>query len=422
MAANRRATGSGGGGVEGSHLAPPSSRWPFRSIAVVLGVTAFGAGLPTPLYPIYENQLHFSAGTLGLVFAAYTVGVFVTLFFFAPISDYIGCKPVLYVGMLLTVLSGLLFLSATSVATLALARVGSGLAVGATTSTATAAMAGLEPRGDQHHVARVAVAANFGAVAAGVLLSGLFAEYGPEPTKSVFYVLIAASLVGLAFVAMTPETIARAPGPRSFRVPRISVPRDLRSPFWVSTGALAACYSLYGLFGAMAPSLIRVDLAIGNYALAAGFVATMFGSAAFVQLVLGQVRDRRALLVGLPILLAGLAVFVTSDLIRSAPVLVLGAAVLGIGVGLAYMGSVTLIDRISPAGRRPEILSGFYLGGYLALAVPTIGVAESAEFLGLGTAGLLFGASLGVVVGGLFLVLRHTPTPAGGEGRARAPP
>ncbi len=396
------------------------SRWPFRWTAWALSVTAFGAGLPTPIYSIYEREFHFSPAVLGVVFGAYTAGVFLTMFVVAPLSDAWGRKPVLYVGMALTALSGVVFLVASGVLVLALARVVSGLAVGATTSTATAAMAGLEPRGDQHHVARVAVAANFGGVASGVLLSGLWVEYGPDPTHLVFLALVAAALLGVAAIAVTPETVAAPDRRQPVKVRRLRIPPDERVPFWVSAGALAACYSIYGLFGALAPSFLRVGLHVDNYAEAAGFVSVMFGMAAVVQLGLGQVRDRRALLIGLPVLVLGIGAFVLSLPLSSVPLLVAGAAVVGTGVGFAYMGSVTLIDRIAPAEIRSEILSAFYLAGYLALAVPTIGVAVVLDRVGLDAAGLGFGAVLGVVVVVLYFVLRRTPTPPGGEGRPRA--
>jgi MFS family permease len=73
-----------------------SPRRAFRWTAYVLAVTAFAAAIPTPLYPIYEHQFQFSSGTLGLMFAAYTPGVFLTLFFVAPQAERVGRKKLLY--------------------------------------------------------------------------------------------------------------------------------------------------------------------------------------------------------------------------------------------------------------------------------------------------------------------------------------
>ncbi len=399
--------------------APPTSRWPFRWVAFALAVTAFGAGAPTPLYPIFQARYGIGSGELATIFAVYVVGVLLTMFLLAPQSDVLGRKPVLYVGMLFTALSGVAFLFVSGAASLYVARIVSGLAVGATTATATASMAGLEPRRDQHHVARVSVAANFGGVASGILLSGFLVGKVPDGASWIFLVLIGASFLGLLLVALTPETVAIGARLERFKLQRVRVPPAIRLPFWVAAGALAACYSIYGLFAALAPSLLRDHLGIGSPFVGAAIVSVLFGLVAITQLWLGQVRDRRALLIGLPILLVGLLVLVGAVLLASLDVLVGAIALLGIGIAFAYMGSVTLVDRVAPPEVRGETLAAYFIVGYLSLAVPTIGVGVGADRVGLSGAALAFGIGLAAFVVLLGEATRRTPTPPGGGGRPR---
>jgi len=395
-------------------------RTSFRWTAYALGVTAFAAAIPTPLYPTYEHQFDFSSGVLGLMFAAYTPGVFLTLFFVAPQAERIGRKNLLYLGLGFTILSAGIFAFAPNVLGLALGRFVAGLAVGATTSVATAAMTDLEPRRDQHHVARVAVAANFGAFAIGVLLSGYFVSHVADPTQLVFLLPVLASLVGILAVSVTPETATALGEARSRWIQRISVPASVRAPFWVAVGGIAACYSIYGLFAALVPSYVRTVLGIASPLSAGGIVALMFGTAALTQLATSQIRDRRALLVGFPVLLGALVAFVLILPFASWVLLVLVAAALGGAVGLTFMGSATLSDRIASEEDRGELLAGYYLGGYLALAVPTIGVAESSDLIGLANAGILFGVILAFAVAVLYWRCYRTPTPPGGGGQPRS--
>lgn len=398
---------------------PPTSRRPFRAVAYVLAVTAFGAGAPTPLYAIYELRFGFSSIALAAIFAAYTLGVVATMLLVAPLADSVGRRPILVFGMAVTLASALVFLFASGPLVLAIARAVSGLAVGATTGTAAAAMADLEPYRDQHHVARVCVAANFGGVSLGVLSSSLLVQGGWAPTEYVFFVLIAASALGIVAVLFTPETASRLrAGAR--RLPSILVPADLRRPFWVAAGALASCYALYGLFGALAPTFLGVVIGLGGGLVSGAIIASLFGSASLAQLALGQVRDRRAMLLGFPLLLLGLALLVLGLLLGELALLIAGAVGLGVGIGAAFMGSTTLIDRLAPDAIRAEVLSAFYLVGYLALAVPTIGVAFAAEHVGFEVAATGFSVALGLVVLGLYVATVRTPTPAGGEGRPRA--
>jgi len=403
-----------------ANSSPPVSRGPFRLMAYVLGVTAFGAGLPTPLYAVYQHQYGFSSLTLGGIFASYVAGVLLTMFLLAPQSDLIGTRPVLYIGMALTALAGVAFILADGTFLLAVARFVSGLAVGATTSTATVSMTNREPRGDKHHVARVAVGANFGGVATGVLLGSVAVAWFPDPTQTVFLFLILSAAVAVVLLVLTPRRYHGPHRPDVVRIERIVVPRELRGPFWVAVGGLTSCYAIYGFFASLAPTAVREATHLPAFE-AASFVAVMFGCAALVQIFLGQVRDRNALLFGLPLLVLALALFVLALPVGSVPLLVVGGVLMGIAVGFVYMGSVTLVDRVAPDQLRGEILSGFHLSGYLALAVPTLCLAFVANSLGVVTSGAVFGVSLGVFVFLTYLATRRTPLPPGGEGRPLPP-
>ena len=394
-------------------------RGPFRWTAYVLGVTAFAAAIPTPLYPLYEHQFHFSSGVLGLVFAAYTPGVFLTLFFVAPQAERVGRRKLLYAGMTLTAVGAVVFAVASGVLWLALARAISGLAVGATTSVATAAMSDLEPYRDQHHVARVAVAANFGGFALGAVLSGVLVQFAPHPSELVYLLPIVASAVGLLAIHVTPETATETGSSLPSPIQRIAVPSELGHPFWVSVGGVAACYSIYGLFAALIPSYLRSGLGVASPWAAGAIVSLMFGMAAITQLGTAQIRDRRALLVGFPLLAGTLVALVVILPLTTWTLLALVTAALGAAVGLTFMGSVTMVDRVAPEEMRGEMLAGFYSAGYLALAVPTIGVAEASERIGLTGAGVLFGYILATTAAVLYAATYRTPTPPGGGGRPR---
>jgi MFS family permease len=395
-------------------------RGPFRWTAYVLAVSSFSAAIPTPLYPLYASEFHFSASVLGLVFASYTPGVLLTILLVAPQADRIGRKNLLGAGMGFAILGAAVFAFAPGVLWLALARFLAGVAVGATTSVATAAMTDLEPYHDAHHVARVAVAANFGGFAVGAVVSGVLVAYGPWSTHLVYGLPVAAGVVGLLGLRTTPET-APDLGVRTRQgIQRISVPAEVRRPFWVAAGGVAACYSIYGLFAALVPSYVRTGLHLPNPAVAGAIVALMFGMAALTQLGTAQLRDRRALLVGFPALLLALVGLVLVLTQSSWEALALVAGVLGVAVGLTFMGSATLVDRVAPSADRGEILAGFYSAGYLSVAIPTIGVGVLSGVVGLADAGIGLGSVLAGMAALLYWETYRTPTPPGGGGRDRS--
>ena len=65
-------------------------RSPSYAAALVLTLLFMGATLPSPLYVIYRDELHFSQVTLTLIYAVYFAGAMATAFFLGRISDEIG--------------------------------------------------------------------------------------------------------------------------------------------------------------------------------------------------------------------------------------------------------------------------------------------------------------------------------------------
>ncbi|HEY5316859.1 MAG TPA: MFS transporter, partial [Solirubrobacteraceae bacterium] len=93
------------------------------------------AALPTPLYVLYERRDHFSGLVVTVIFAVYAVGVIASLFLAGHVSDWLGRRPVLVPAVLLSALSAGIFIVWPTLAGLLLARIVSGLSVGAMTAT-----------------------------------------------------------------------------------------------------------------------------------------------------------------------------------------------------------------------------------------------------------------------------------------------
>ncbi|MFC7510603.1 MFS transporter [Streptomyces thermocarboxydus] len=104
-------------------------------------VMSFGT-VPTPLYVLYQARDHLSATTVTLVFAAYAVGVLLSLFLLGHFSDVLG-RRVLLPAVYVAVVADLCFLFWSSLPGLIVARVLTGVSVGLIATTATAYLAEL---------------------------------------------------------------------------------------------------------------------------------------------------------------------------------------------------------------------------------------------------------------------------------------
>src|SRR5215213_8892021 len=140
----------------------------FWAIAFTLMVVMAYSAFPTPLYGLYAARDGLGALTITAVFAAYAVGVAISLFLVGHLSDTYGRRRVLLPSLVLTAASAVLFLLWRDLPGLLVARVINGLAVGAVTATATAWIAelhaGARPDADARRAEIVGVAANIGGI------------------------------------------------------------------------------------------------------------------------------------------------------------------------------------------------------------------------------------------------------------------
>jgi MFS family permease len=75
----------------------------------------------------------------------------------------------------------------------------------------------------------------------------------------------------------------------------------------------------------------------------------------------------------------GLAVVVAAFVTTTLWLLVASAVVCGLGVGLAVMGGLALVNEVCPPGHRAEILSAFFVVTYVSAAIPVVLSAVMAD-------------------------------------------
>src|ERR1700749_4534822 len=202
---------------------PARHRMGFWLVAYAFAVTMAFSAVPTPLYVLYQARDGFGSITLTLIFAMYPVGVVLSLLLAGHLSDWAGRRRMLAAAIAVNLISGVVFLTWSSVPGLLVARFVSGISIGLLTATATAHLTEATGR-RPGRASVVSTAANLGGIGLGPLLAGLLAQYAPDPLDLPYLVgegLMVAALAGLALV---PETVTR-PDPRpAYRPQRGSGP------------------------------------------------------------------------------------------------------------------------------------------------------------------------------------------------------
>src|SRR5437588_883643 len=195
----------------GSHRGRLSPATAFVAITAVFMLFAAAASAPTPLYVVYQKEWGFTATTLTVIFAVYVVGLIASLLLVGALSDHIGRRPVLAVAVALEGAAFVLFLVASGVPGLLIARATQGIATGMAFSTIGATLVDLNPPHSPGRAGLVNGIAPISGLALGALGCGALVQFAPFPTHLVFALLLLGTGAALVVVALNPGTSARRP-------------------------------------------------------------------------------------------------------------------------------------------------------------------------------------------------------------------
>jgi len=353
-----------------------------------------GTTLPTPMYALYADRMHFAVLTTTVIFASYAAGVLTALLAFGQWSDAVGRRPVLLAGAVFALASAAVFLLADDVPLLLIGRLLSGFSAGIFTGTATAAVVEAAPPEGRDRAAVMATIANVGGLGLGPLLAGILVQYAPHPLQLSFLVHIVLVILAIAAVLIAPETSART---GRIGLQRLSVPPEVRPVFMTAATAAFAGFAVMGLFTAVAPSFVSGVIGISNHAVAGAMASSIFAASAISQLWARRIAPARAVAVGCAILAVGMTMLAVALHLSSLSGLIVAAVVAGVGQGISFSRGLAAVAELAPADRRAEVSSTYFVVAYVAIALPVVGEGLAAQHWGLRTAGVSFAVAIAVL-------------------------
>lgn len=346
-------------------------------VGALMCAVAWGGNEFTPLLVMYREVSHLSALTVNVLLAAYVLGIVPALLVGGPLSDRYGRRPLLLPAAPLGIVGSLvLALGPASVPALAAGRVLSGLALGLVMAVGTTWVAELcaaagEPRAGARR-ASLALTAGF-LVGAG--LAGVLAQWGPWRTGTPYLVHAVVTVVAGLGVLAVPET-RRPTGDRGrlrddLRVPAVAHRRFLRVVLPLAPWVFGAVGSAY----AVLPGLMREHA--GGMPIAFSALLTVVTLAVgFGVQTLGRLvdthRSARASVVALVILVVGMGLAAWASRTLALPVVLLAAAVLGAGYGLALVAGLSEVQRIATPSDLAGLTAVYYSAAYLGFFVPAV--------------------------------------------------
>jgi MFS family permease len=335
-----------------------------------------GVNLPTPLYAVYSERFGFSSAVLTAVFALYAFVLVPALMLFGQLSDRLGRRIVLLMGLGAGAAGLIVFALAQSTAWLFAGRALQGLAVGMASSAAT--LVELEPDRNARRPALLAGLAQAGGSGAGPLVAGLLAEWAPSPLRLPYVVLLGATAAVALLALRVPEPVRGRSG--RWQVTRPAVPADIRRPFTRVALTAAVLWAAVALFLSIVPSYAATLLGTSNLALLGAITALMLAASCAAQVAAHHgITSGRAQQAGVALLALGLAGLVAASPLGSLPLLLVAAVLTGAGHGVGFLYAQDDLNRIAPSDRRGEVTAAFITSIYVAVAgsVITVGLLDT---------------------------------------------
>lgn len=396
------------------------SFWATGAIAFL----AFAANTAaSPLYRVYQVQYGFSATTLTLLFAVYIAVLLLTLLFFGSVSDFVGRRPVMLTGLAAGAAACVLFLIAHTLVLLFGARALQGVAVGLISGTASAALLDLRPEGRAAPV--VSSAAPTGGQALGAIGASALAQYAVAPTHLVWWLLLAAFVIGTVAVLAIPEPGTVRVGAGSSLRPHVSVPPRARGAFAAAVPGLVGVWALGGFYVSLGPSLAAQLLHSTNLLWGGILIFLLTGLGATASTLLGKRSPFGSLLGGCLALIFGALVTLASIEMDTPAALFVGTAVAGLGFGAAFMGAYRVTIALVPADDRAGLIAAIYIVSYLATGIPVVIGGIATSHYGLHKTALVYLAAVAALaLGAVIPLIRRMATESAirGNHHPDAPP
>ena len=340
-----------------------SRRASFFVAASIAAIALWTSAAPTVTYPVYAAEWHLPTSVTTAIFAVYPIVLVLALAVFGNLSDYIGRRATILIGLLGSFVGVVLFAVAPSVEWLFVGRAFMGLGVAFSLSPATAAIVEFSKPGEGKRAGAITTASTAVGLVLATLVGGALIEYAPLPTHLNFIVLAVVVAVVAAFAWFLPRhTAAEARG--RWRPRGITVPRGIRRFFIIGAVSVTAAYTVgvivLSLGADIAQELIQSDNALVNGAVLALNAAAI----AIAAIVLRSLRPVNLIMIGAGATVVGLAVMLASSAQHSLPLFLIAAVITGVGYSMLFGGGLGIVSATAPAHHRAGTLSAVYLIAY----------------------------------------------------------
>lgn len=328
---------------------------PTTIIFLTVFIDLLGFGIIIPLMPFYAETFGATAFMVGLLNTSFSLMQFLFAPFWGRLSDRVGRRPVILMGLFGSFVSYLLFGLAQSLTLLFAARIAAGIA-GANIPTAQAYMADVTtPENRAKGMGLVGAAFGLGFIF-GPAIGGFLSQWGYQAPSFFASALSLANFTAAWFFLPEPVRRAQEIRPRLSRVAafREAITRPGLPQMLVIYFIVVTAFSSFEMnFSLYAESRFGFGSTTIGYVFAFIGVVLAVVQGLLIGRVVRRVGEPRVVPCAIALLAIGLALV---PLARNVSVLVGACGLLALGMGLNSPSITSIISRLSHADEQGGIL------------------------------------------------------------------
>jgi predicted MFS family arabinose efflux permease len=364
---------------------PLGRRASFWTAAAVAALALWTSGAPSVSYPLYAAEWHLTTTTTNAIFAVYPIVLVLVLVVLGDLSDHIGRRASIVLGLVAILVGVVLFAVAPSVAWVFVGRAFMGLGVGLSLSPASAAMVDFSAPGQAARASSITTAATATGLALATLVGGALVQYAPYPLHLDYWVL-AVVVAGVLVLAWSLPRHVASEDPRPWRPRGLTVPRGLGGTFATAVLAVSAAYALGSVVLAMGAQIARQLVGSTNVLVTGGLLSVSAVVIGVVAVVSRRLPARWLIASGAVASVVGLGLLTLSATAHSLPLFFGGMVLGGAGYSFNFLGGLTLVNAHAPATHRAGMLSSVLVVAYLVQGAAALLLGTVATSGGLASA------------------------------------
>lgn len=360
---------------------PP--RVAFVVVGGVLVVALWASGSASMVYPAFAARWRVGEVVTTGLFAVYPVSLVLALVVSGSLSDTLGRRRVLLIGITVVGAGTAVIASSGDIAPVYAGRALQGAGVGVAMSAASTALVELTPRGEKTLATTVNTATTAAGTVIALVAGGALVQLSPTTaTTTPFLLLLGATTALLPLLYFLPETLP-AHRRRPWRPSPIRPPITSRLAFTAGVTCLTVAFMVGAVYIALGAQILTDLIAVSSTLIAATALACWAITIIPASLVGRRMAPAAAATTGGLLVLLGSGALVVAAATTQLSTFAAAAVVNGAGYGLTFHGGLNMVTQSATPTTLAGALALMYLVAYSAQGLTAVLIGWLATTLDL---------------------------------------